>query len=313
VSSEQRFGIDCGATKVMAQSILYDTRSKTVSPGRINFEYNYSSFPSWDPKFIAIPLKTQRAEIEETLLNIKQAEQSQALVIINTIKRVISEIKSKDIALCAPGLKSNSGVILMANGPRIPNLLNQIPDVKSLYNDSECCLLGEINSTIGRIKKTKNAIYIGGGTGIADGLILNGKIIKFDNQSEVKRSWEIIVQSGASIESNLSPNGMLSKWNQSRQKKINSLFGLEKFSGAKSIFEEASNAFSSLIKNRIIFFNRHNAQVEKIVIGQRLGEFLSNCQRSIRFLFESKTNITIEYSSDRRTAALGAAWKKLCS
>ena len=35
--------------------------------------------------------------------------------------------------------------------------------------------------------------------------------------------------------------------------------------------------------------------------------------KNIRLLFESKTNIPIEYSFDRRTASLGAAWKKFCS
>ena len=105
---------------------------------------------------------------------------------------------------------------------------------------------------------------------------------------------------------------MLAKWNQSNSKITKTLFDLEKETKSKPIFEEASDAFSFLIRKRISFFNRHNAQIEKIVIGQRLGEFLEICQKNIRFLFESKTNIPIEYSSDRRTAALGAAWKKKC-
>ncbi|GIQ98490.1 MAG: hypothetical protein CM15mP4_3270 [Candidatus Neomarinimicrobiota bacterium] len=36
------FGIDCGATKVMAQSAFYDRKSNLVTPGKENLEFNYS-------------------------------------------------------------------------------------------------------------------------------------------------------------------------------------------------------------------------------------------------------------------------------
>ena len=312
MSKAQSFGIDCGATKIMAQSVLYDSKSQIIMPGHLRYEYNYSESSLWNPSFKPIPLEIQRTELKSGILNIQESENIQASAIIDTIKQLISKLKTKDFALCYPGIKSNSGIVLMANGPRIPDLTDQIPELNNIYHDSECCILGEINSTIGRIRRTKNAIYIGGGTGIADGLILNNNIIDFNKENDLKRSWEIYLTSNTTVESNLSPNGMLAKWNQSNSKITKTLFDLEKETKSKPIFEEASDAFSFLIRKRISFFNRHNAQIEKIVIGQRLGEFLEICQKNIRFLFESKTNIPIEYSSDRRTAALGAAWKKKC-
>ena len=313
MSKSQKFGIDCGATKVIAQSVLYDAKSQIIKPAHLNFECNYSDSSFWDPDFIPIPLKVQKTELENGVFNIKETERRQASAIIEIIKQLISKLKSKDIALCYPGLKSRSGIVLMANGPRIPNLIDQIPELKIIYHDSECCLLGEINSIVGRIKHSKNTIYIGGGTGIACGLILHNDIIDFNKEDDLKRSWEIFLPSKTTVESDLSPNGMLAKWTQSSSKILKTLFELEKETKSKPIFEEASNAFSFLIKNRISFFNRHSIQIEKIVIGQRLGEFLNLCQKNIRLLFESKTDIPIEYSSDRRTAALGAAWKKFCS
>ena len=312
VSSNQIFGIDCGATKIMAQSVLYDSKSQIIMPGHLSYEYNYSESSSWNPNFKPIPLEIQRAELKSGVFNIQKSENLQATAIIDTIKQLISKLKIKDFALCYPGLKSNSGIVLMANGPRIPDLMDQVPELENIYHDSECCLLGEINSVIGRVRQAKNAIYIGGGTGIADGLILNNNIMDFNKENDLKRSWEIFLPSNTTVESNLSPNGMLDKWNRSSSKITKTLFELEKETKSKPIFEEASDAFSFLIRKRISFFNRHNAQIEKIVIGQRLGEFLEICQKNIRLLFESKTSIPIEYSSDRRTAALGAAWKKNC-
>ena len=129
----------------------------------------------------------------------------------------------------------------------------------------------------------------------------------------IDNDGEILLPSKMTVESNLSPNGMLAKWNRSSSKTLKTLFELERETKSKPIFEEASDAFSLLVRERISFFNHHNTQIEKIVIGQRLGEFLELCQENIRLLFESKTNIPIKYSSDRRTASLGAAWKKFCS
>ncbi|MGY8788655.1 MAG: hypothetical protein ACKVH5_10235, partial [Fidelibacterota bacterium] len=70
-------------------------------------------------------------------------------------------------------------------------------------------------------------------------------------------------------------------------------------------------AFSFLINDRIRFFKSNNSEIEKIIIGQRLGIFMADSK--FRLLFESKTDIPLDYSTDRRTPALGAAWKRICS
>jgi len=313
VSRHQIFGIDCGASKVMAQSAIYDSKSNLISPDKINLEYNYSTSNDWDPNFNPVPIKIQIKEQKNEIFNLTKEEKIQSKIIIKTIQKIISKIKSTSIGLCYPGLKNKSGIILMANGPRIPNLISQIPKISTIYNDSDCCLYGEINSTIGKIKKSKHVVYIGGGTGIADGIILNGKIIDFNIDTDIKKSWELLLPSKRTIESCLSPNGIITAWNKKNMNKIKSLYDLEDIPNSKSIFKTASKAFSYLIKNRTIFFKKYNSTIEKIVIGQRLGEFLKNCKPETRAMFELKTNIPIEYSSDRRTAALGAAWMMLCS
>ena len=65
-----------------------------------------------------------------------------------------------------------------------------------------------------------------------------------------------------------------------------------------------------MIKTRIKFFKNHSYDLKKVIIGQRLGVFLKTCKPHIRDLFQMKSEIPIDYSSDRRVAALGAAWIK---
>ena len=309
--NRQLLGIDCGGTKVLAQSASFDSETGLVSPGEFHLEVNYSDSPNWNPNFIPIHLDLQRQEFSERNIFLTEPEMDQGDVIVETIQNVIFKSESDSIGLCFPGIKNDRGVVIMANGPRIPDLLERIPEIDSLYNDSDCCVLGEWKSTIGKMQNCKNAFYIGGGTGIADGIILNNELIDFNKRDDVKRSWELIMENGQSVESCLSPKGMIDQWNFSQKEKVKSLEQLSQKENAKLIFEKTVEAFSFLIQDRVQFFRSNNAIIEKIVIGQRLGMFMADSK--LREMIEAETEIPIEFSSDRRTAALGAAWKKACS
>jgi len=56
-----------------------------------------------------------------------------------------------------------------------------------------------------------------------------------------------------------------------------------------------------------------NEEVQEIVIGQRLGKFFNDLGEKYLEKFQSSTKIPIKVSSDRRTAALGAAISFACS
>ena len=309
--NRQLLGIDCGGTKVLAQSASFDSETGLVSPGEFHLEVNYSDSPNWNPNFIPIHLDLQRQEFSERNIFLTEPEMDQGDVIVETIQNVIFKSESDSIGLCFPGIKNDRGVVIMANGPRIPDLLERIPEIDSLYNDSDCCVVGEWKSTIGKMKNAKNSVYIGGGTGIADGIILNGELIDFNERDDVKRSWELIMENGQSVESCLSPKEMIDQWNFSNKHKVITLDQLSKNENSKLIFNKAIIAFSYLIQNRIQFFRSNNSIIEKIVMGQRLGMFMADSK--LRSMVEAETDIPIDYSTDRRTAALGAAWTKVCS
>ena len=306
-------GIDCGATKVMIQSGVYSSTTNKISPGSINHEFYYSDHPDWNSKFIPVPLDTQKSEYQSDNISLSYEEINQGNVIIDTIVSSIKIIEDHKIGLCYPGLKNHKGIVVMANGPRIPNLTHHIHPVKNILNDSDCCVTGELKSTIGMMQDTRNGIYIGGGTGIADGIILNGEILNLINTVGVPRCWEINLSSNETVETLLSPAGMIRKYNDQNNEKVKVLADLVHKKEFNKIMDDALRAFLKLVKVREQFFKSQNEEVQEIVIGQRLGKFFNDLGEKYLERFQSSTKIPIKVSSDRRTAALGAAISFACS
>ena len=313
MSDDLLAGIDCGATKVMVQSGVYSSKTNKISPGSINHEFYYSDHPDWNSKFIPVSLDTQKSEYQSDNISLSYEEINQGKVIIDTIVSSIEIIEDHKIGLCYPGLKDRDGIVVMANGPRIPDLLHRIKSVKTILNDSDCCVVGELKSTIGLMQDTRNGIYIGGGTGIADGIILNGEILNLTNTVGVPRCWEINVSSNETVETLLSPAGMIRKYNDQNNEKIKVLADLIHKKKFNKIMDDALKAFLKLVNVREQFFKSQNEEVQEIVIGQRLGKFFNNLGEKYLEKFQSSTKIPIKVSSDRRTAALGAAISFTCS
>ena len=136
--------------------------------------------------------------------------------------------------------------------------------------------------------------------------------INLNDDKSPKKSWELILPQGASVESYLSPGGILTNHNLKHKTKITSLKELS----ASRYFEETLNnaimAFDYLLHDRLEFFNKHKQNIEKIVIGQRLGQFLNEQPRNIKHLFRKDNIAPVKFSFQREIAALGAAWKGSC-
>ena len=305
-------GIDCGASKVLLQSAKINSNRTIISKGQYCKEYVYSSHPDWDPSYRPISLDVQIEENNNKSILISKAERRQGDIIVKLLQDIIENISGSQIGICFPGIKDDYGVTILANGPRIPELLTRLSKVDTLYNDSDCCITGEMVSDIGKMNDIYNGIYIGGGTGIADGILLDGKIINLGNDKNPKKSWELRIPQGVNVESYLSPGGMLKNHNLKYKTKITSLKELS----ASRYFEETLNnaitAFDYLLLDRLKFFQRQKKEIEKIVIGQRLGQFLNEQPKSIRDLFQKDNIAPVEFSFQREIAALGAAWKGSC-
>ena len=310
--SDSLIGIDCGASKVLIQSAKINPKRTIISKGRYCKEYVYSSHPDWDPCYQPTPLGLQIKENNSKSILIRKAERKQGDIIVELLQDIIESISDSQIGICFPGIKDDYGVTILANGPRIPELLTRLSKVDTLYNDSDCCITGEMVSDIGKMNNIHNGVYIGGGTGIADGILLNGEIINLNDDKNPKKSWELILPQGANVESYLSPGGILKNHNLKYKTKITSLKELSASQYFEETLSNAITAFNYLLQDRLEFFQRHKKEIEKIVIGQRLGQFLNEQPKNIKNLFQKDHIAPVEFSFQREIAALGAAWKKSC-
>ena len=310
--SDCLIGIDCGASKVLIQSAKINPKRTIIFKGKYYKEYLYSSHPDWDPNYQPTPLGVQIEENNSKSILIRKAEKKQGNVIVELLQNVIANNSDSEIGICFPGIKDADGVTILANGPRIPKLLKRLNNVNTLYNDSDCCITGELVSDIGKMNDVQNGIYIGGGTGIADGILLNGKIINLNIDENPKKSWELTLPHGSTVESLLSPGGMLKNHNLKYKTNITTLSEISDSNYFEETLDNVIMAFDYLIKDRLDFFRRQKEEIEKIVIGQRLGQFLNEQPKNIKTLFQKDHIAPVEFSFQREIAALGAAWKKSC-
>lgn len=322
-------GIDGGASKVFSQLYIFKDNNTVVDQSDI-YECRYEEINGHIQSFSPISLNVQKKEMIDNNYQISNDEKKQAGTVIKAIVKSIEYFindKIDHLGFCFPGvkMKEKDGISIMANGPRNPYMLKELNEnitkniglnikLKKIYDDSLSCVNGERFSLSGKLKEISDAIYIGGGTGIADGILHNKKLIDLNIDKDLKKSWEIIMPNGETIEECMSLAGLCKKWKKRKPISIellNNLFdkASEKHELATDIIETAGQAFQLLINERINFFKAYKRFPEKIVIGQRMGQILKKENHPLKIIFDNYNshNIPIELSSSDNTAALGAA------
>ena len=294
----QMIGIDGGATKVAgAQVVNIDKRTfDLVQPVK---EIKYKTHESYVHNFKPLALNEQIKSKKRTELECRQAE-----VYIECIIKVLDNLiddENVQISIAMPGIKTlnKRGIELMANGPRIPNLCDEIEKrltlknkILQIENDSDMCAWGEEFGKNGAFRNIENAYYIGGGTGTADGLKLEGKLISFDDASEwIAKAWELMTDDKTSLELFSSMSGIKKLRQLKSDKEIGLILGQLIIERINTIFFGWNDEF---IVNRYIE-NSHpykKTLLDKIVFGQRLSEFLQSEKGTVVFsqMIETLTN-----------------------
>lgn len=224
-------GIDGGATKVSGWEVLYDEHINSFTIGNQHAQKAYSDIPGYMPEFKPVELPIQLQERDAGAINPTAEEEQQAAVYVEACARVIESLveqsgKDKILAgLGMPGLKTvdKRGIGVVANGPRMVNysdLLEKrlalkeikfISPIAHLGSDADYCGIGENYSTQGLFKNIKNGYYLGGGTGAADALKLNGHLFPFDEIKDwMAKCWEMKSEDGRSLERFASASGIQS-------------------------------------------------------------------------------------------------------
>ena len=282
-------GIDGGATKVAgAQVIRLDNHTfDLVEPVK---EIQYKTHKSYIQDFEPLALSDQVESKDMSELESRQAE-VYIECIVNILDDLINDENVK-VFIAMPGIKTldKRGIKLMANGPRIPNLCDEIEKrltlknkIQQIESDADMCAWGEEFGKKGEFRNIENAYYIGGGTGTADGLKLGGKLISFDDASKwIAKTWELMIDDKTSLEFFSSMSGIKKLKKIKSEKKIGLILGRLIFERINTIFYGWNDEFKV---NRDIK-NSHpykKTLLDKIVFGQRLSEFLQSEKGSVVF------------------------------
>ncbi len=274
-------GIDGGATKVSGGVVerVNPNTFKLVDP---TIDIQYADHPDFNPIFSPPPLH-QQSETE-----ISNAEKKQGDAMVDCIQEVIQSLADEDdfqVAIAMPGIKTPNGrgISVMANGPRIPDLADQIEKrisspnaIQRLESDADMCAWGEEYAENGAFRNIINAYYLGGGTGTADGLKLNGGLIPFDEASDwMAKSIELKIPNGKSLETYASMSGINELRNIMTDKEIGTVLGRLIFERISTIHSGWKNQFQvdRDIDHKHPFIN---SLLDRIVIGQRLSQFFQS-------------------------------------
>ena len=275
-------GIDGGATKVSG-SIIEKLDLKTYTLAHPVVEIKYSDHHNFNPEFLPQPIDVQQNNEDVT-----DVEKRQGTVYVETVLKVVqllAENEQFQVAIAMPGLKTNDGrgIRIMANGPRIPYFCDQIQKtlnlehpILRLESDADMCVWGEEYAENGAIRSVKNAYYLGGGTGTADGLKIKGNLIPFDDASNwIAKSIELKMSDGPSLETYASMSGINTLRQFITDSEIGTVLGALIFERISTIYSGWKNPFS-LSRKLQTDHPFQNTFLDRIVIGQRLSEFLQS-------------------------------------
>ncbi len=323
-------GIDGGASKVSAYVIEESENGNIFTLGDYHSAKEYHDYNDFQADFKPVELPTQLEQIKNNKIMLTHEEIKQSKTHYQAFNAVISDLvkltKAENvlIGIGMPGVKTadKRGIAAMANGPRMPNFAAEIeqllnntgialatPIIK-LGSDADYCGIGEEYATNGALRNIKNGYYLGGGTGAADALKLQGKLITFDEcKSWIAKTWEMSDENGRSMETYCSANGIQSLYSAfagisqselnknkiyleqilklagNNDKAANAIWQTVTKSLGDLLFERISTIysgwqdnFSFISKDKLPLISSHiykNTLLDKIIIGQRLGTILA--------------------------------------
>ena len=323
-------GIDGGATKVSAWEIVYNERHSTFLLGTVSASKSYREISGYIPDFMPVDLNIQLNE-RDSEINLTEEEKQQAEVYVQACALAVEELVQKKrcrdvlIGIGMPGLKTvnKRGIAVVANGPRMLDYAQELEEklmsrnihlvsfINHLGSDADYCGIGENYSEEGLFRTVENAYYLGGGTGVADAMKLDGKLLTFDQSREwICKTWEMKSLEGLPLERVTSVSGMQRTYAEFAGKSVEELNIKEIYplqiaalakqgeAAAVKAFEVVNRNLARLLYERIVTLNagwkglfdfvnpnrpKLNGQHEfpgkvfdTIVIGQRLGDLFED-------------------------------------
>jgi len=211
-------GLDIGATRARASLVLATQTARGLilrSDGPIE-----SRVPRPDPTFTPLPLDQQLENGRRGQVTVTDSERQRGLACVDAATDAVCACLAATgrrrvlLGVCAPGLRTGDGrgISVMANGPRMPLLAANLEAALRqrgvellaplrLASDADCCGLGERYGEGGLLADVENAYYLGSGTGLAEALMLRGRVVSLDACSDwLLKAWQMISSAGPTYE-----------------------------------------------------------------------------------------------------------------
>lgn len=330
MSPFQIIGMDGGATKVSAWDVVKNGPSFSLGEKSYTDQYINQNF--FDSGFSPVDIQIQLEEMATESVQLTPAEKQQGNIILKTFVSVIQRVHSGVpllLGIGMPGLKTKNkrGIVAMANGPRIPNFCDLLEEMLSAINislvapiaqlgsDADYCGIGEEYATDGAFRNCKNGYYLGGGTGAADALKCDGKLLPLDQtKSWLAKTWEMKTDDDISLERFASAGGIQFIYSMKSGKPIKELIqdgiypdqilnlAIAGNTTAIDTLEFVSKSLAHLFYERIEtlfsgwqypfqFLNPNRDRLEpthpylghvfdRLIIGQRLGDLMETSKSS---------------------------------
>jgi hypothetical protein len=310
-------GVDAGATEVKAHHVISLPSSPTemLRIGSAAASCCYDRVPGFVPVALEEQLAAfERPDVERPGVEPTEIEREQGDRWVETaagsILSVAAQARRKRavVGIGLPGLKTEDGrgLAVVRNGPRIPDYASRLEarlaagglelerPIGPLSSDGDNCGRGEDADRQGLFRGVDSAYYVGGGTGVAEALKLNGRLVPFDRtRGWLKKAWELTALGGHNLEDALSTRG------------INAIYAVDSgrpapigkdeypeeraLSGdvvADGVLKEAARALAELVFERMVALRNGSPDdvlndvdqapypsviLDRVVIGQRLG------------------------------------------
>jgi hypothetical protein len=208
--STQLIGVDGGATRVRAceVEVLGAPIEVRLRAGPRGAEREYKRIDGFET-----PAELGLSEPEQ-LGEIQPREREQGWAWIEATAQCVLEVsrrrdaKNVLLGLAMPGLKTadGRGLAFARNGPRIPEFAERLTEllvcegvelaapIGELLGDGWCAGVGETWGEGGALHGWRTAYYLGGGTGLAEALVLGGELVPLLDVGEwFPPAWRCLV------------------------------------------------------------------------------------------------------------------------
>ncbi len=222
------------------------------------------------------------------------------------------------VGVCMPGLKTPNGrgIAVLRNGPRDPRFLDElerelvarglelVAPIPALANDGVAGALGERRAADGALADVGDAYYLAGGTGLAEALLVGGRVRPLDDFVGVlRKAWALESAPGIAYEDALSMGG----WNRAWERAGGTLppseggsfpesAALRADPRATAILTSAADALARLVVDRVERLRaKAGVELRRAVVGARLGQLLAR----------PELDVLLRAPAERRLAAAG--------